>query len=95
MAGDAKAFILLRSVFDEYRADSGGVVGVWLDGKQDAGGFWQCDSNERECGPDMPWVNGAPPQLNSGYCVLIWHSRSDGVASYPCTKRMPAICEVK
>ena len=95
MAGDSATFDVLRSLFDQYRAESGSAVGVWLDGKQVESGIWQCDTNNDECGPNMPWVNGAPPQLNSGYCVLIWHSRADGVANYPCTKGMPAICEVK
>ena len=96
MAGDAATFDVLRSMFDQYRAESGSAVGVWLDGKlDDDDDIWKCDSNNDECGPNMPWTNGSPTQQQTEQCVLIWHSRSDGAANYPCSKGMPAICEVK
>ena len=90
-------FNALRQLYDQYQDEYeyGLVVGMWLDGRRDdeAAGVWRCESDTVDCGANMPWSAGEPNRLNTEHCVVVWHSRTDGVANYVCTRKLPAICE--
>ena len=94
IANDVNTFNELRAMFDQYRAASGTAVGVWLDGKRpNATGKWRCEAETMDCPSTIQWSAGEPKQSDTDQCVLLWHSKTDGVATYDCTKRMPAICD--
>ena len=94
MADNAATFDVLRSMYDQYIAGSGSAIGVWLDGRLvNDTDIWQCEANKVDCGANMPWSVREPNRLETERCVLVWYSRTDGVANYDCTKTMPAICE--
>ena len=96
MADDLETFRVLWRLLNDSRGPSDdNHIGAWLDGKLDANGTWQCESNKVECGPIMPWTKYEPPRHEDEKCVLLWLPRWDGVAHYYCTRKMAAICEVK
>ena len=96
MAEDAEMFGVLWRLLNDSRGPSDDkYIGAWLDGKLDATGTWQCESNKVECGPIMPWTKYEPPRHEDEKCVVLWLPRSDGVAHYFCTRNVSAICEVK
>ena len=89
-----KKFDFLRGLYDKYRNQSGSAVGAWIDGKYDnASKTWHCDAGGLGiCSHRMPWSHGEPNRNDTEHCVLVWYSRTDGVANYNCNKTMPAIC---
>ena len=96
MADDLETFRVLRGLLNDTRGPTDDIYrGAWLDGKLDANDVWQCESNNVECSPDMPWTKHEPPRHEDEKCVVLWLPRSDGVAHYYCTRKMSAICEVK
>ena len=42
----------------------------------------------------MPWTHGEPNRIESEHCILVWYSRTDGVANFRCYEKMPAICAI-
>ena len=93
-ANSAEQFDFLRGLYDKYRNQSGSAVGAWIDGIYDSDAkMWRCHSNEFDtCPSDMPWSHGEPNRNDTEHCILVWYSRTDGVANYNCNKTMPAIC---
>ena len=87
-------FDFLRGMYDEYRSRGGDAVGAWIDGKYDYNTkTWHCYSNYNDaCLSDMPWSRGEPNRNDTEHCILVWWSKTDGMASYNCSARMPAIC---
>ena len=84
-------FAFLRGLYDKYRNQSGSAVGAWIDGKFDnATKTWQCGMGK--CSFEMPWSRGEPNREDTEWCLLVWYSRTDGVANYRCNATMPAIC---
>ena len=95
MAYNADRFEALREVYDHYRASVGSAAGAWLDGRRaNATSSWRCEDDKIDCASAMPWSTGEPNRPDSEHCVLLWYSRTDGVANYDCNRMMPAICEV-
>ena len=95
VANSVKEFKFLRGLYDEYRAKGGVAVGAWIDGEYDpVAKTWHCDSNgpRTACRSGMPWTYKEPNRMNSEHCIIVWHSRSDGVANFRCWEKMPAIC---
>ena len=95
MANSVKKFKFLRGLYDEYRAKGGIAVGAWIDGKYDsAAETWHCESNGlgTTCPPDMPWTYEEPNNVDDEKCIIVWFTRTDGVANYRCNEKMPAIC---
>ena len=94
MAEDAEMFGVLWRLLNDSRGPSDDkYMGAWLDGKLDANGTWQCESNKTECGPSMPWSAGQPDQLQRQKCVMLWLPRGDGVTNYFCAHWAAAICD--
>ena len=95
MANDLDTFHALRGLLNDSREPSyGNRISAWLDGELDANGVWQCESNNVECGADMPWTQHEPDRHEYEKCVLLFLPRADGVAHHYCTDKMAAICEV-
>ena len=97
VAKSKKQFDFLRGMYDEYRARRGDAAGAWIDGKyHNATKTWVCDSYIYVWYPNymsyMSWSFEEPNGELTEHCVLVWHSRTDGVANYRCNARMPAIC---
>ena len=94
VANSKKQIEFLRGMYDEYRSRGGDAAGVWIDGKYDnATKTWRCYSNDDDaCVSDMPWSRGEPNRNDTEWCILVWYSRTDGMANYRCNARMPAIC---
>ena len=95
MADDAETFNVLLGMYKKYRAANGTAVGVWLDGtRANATSSWRCEDDTIDCGADMPWSVGEPNRPDSEHCVLVWYSRTDGVANFGCDGKMPTICDI-
>ena len=95
VANSAKEFKFLRGLYDEYRARGGVAVGAWIDGEYDsAAKTWHCESNGpgTVCLSGMPWTYEEPNNVDDEKCIIVWFTRTDGVANYYCHKKMVAIC---
>ena len=95
VANSVKEFKFLRGMYDEYRVKGDVAVGAWIDGEYDpVAKTWRCESNgpRTACRSGMPWSNKEPNRLNSEHCIIVWYTRSDGVANFRCWEKMPAIC---
>ena len=94
-ADDLDTFRVLWGMLHDSRTpyDDVNRTGAWLDGKLDANGTWQCESNKTECGPSMPWSAGEPDLLQRQKCVMLWLPRGDGVTNYFCAHWAAAICD--
>ena len=97
VAKNVQEFKFLRVMYDKYRSRGGDANGAWLDGtytNSNNTNKWICDSNGEgsDCPSKMPWTNGEPNNLDTERCILVWFTRTDGVANYMCNERMPAIC---
>ena len=84
-------------MYDKYRAQGGNANGAWIDGKFNNGtNKWVCDAyiygKSPDCMSDMPWTHGEPNNLDTERCILVWFTRTDGVANYMCHEKMPAVC---
>ena len=105
VANNDELFNFLKGMLDAYRTQGGSANGTWIDGKFDnSTDAWNCESNSNSfaynyediCQPGMPWANEEPADADdSGHCVLVWHSSSDGVTNYWCNTKLPAICATK
>ena len=100
VANSKKQFEFLRGMYDEYRSRGGNAVGAWIEGKYDnASKIWRCKSNydfyyDDACRNTMPWTHGEPNRIETEWCILVWYSRTDGVANFRCYEKMPAICAI-
>ena len=95
VANSVKEFQFLLGLYDEYRAKGGIAVGAWIDGEYDsAAKTWYCESNSPStaCLPGMPWTYEEPNNVDDEKCIIVWFTRTDGVANYICSKKMAAIC---
>ena len=102
VANSEEEFDFLRGMYDEYVAQGGSAIGVWIDGTFDNDTkTWTCYSNyddvyfDDSCLDDMPWSFGEPNRNETEHCILVWYSRTDGVANYRCNVKLPAICATK
>ena len=104
VANDEKLFKFLRGMYDEYVANGGSAIGAWIDGRfYNTTDAWNCESNAGNfaydydylCQSEMPWSNGEPNRNDTEHCILVWYSRTDGVANYRCNVKLPAICATK
>ena len=98
MANDAATFTVLRRMYEQYSVGAERpALGAWLDGRRvnDTADSWQCESNKIDCPSNMPWSSGEPNRQQTEHCVLVWYSRTDGVANYGCARKMVAICEMR
>ena len=97
VANSDKQFKFLRGMYDEYIYQGGDALGAWIDGKfNNATKTWVCDSYIYVWYPNyMSYMSCSFEEPNgelTEHCVLVWHSRTDGVANYNCNQAMPAIC---
>ena len=94
VASNAAEFTKLRAVYDAWHRRGGQAAGAWIDGyRLESTGPWYCISEPRDyCPSTMKWSANEPNRLASEKCVVVWHSRADGVANYGCTRKLPAIC---
>ena len=95
MANDVDTFKVLRGIYDEYLAADGKVAGVWLDGMwNETASKWRCVANDVDCATSMPWTLGTPVRQQTARCVLMWHSRGDGVANWSCGRKVASLCKI-
>ena len=95
MANSAEHFTFLKGMFDNYRSQGGSAEGAWVNGVYEYS-RWLCHDYiyglEAACPSVMPWTSGEPDNLPTEKCARVQHTKTDGLANYACTEKMPAIC---